>query len=71
MPKDEIEIPFRWTCPKCKHAQTDTTNAEYGPFYSATCGQCGGWFDQFEMSLEDWNNFQEAVDKAEEMAAIS
>lgn len=39
--QDGLEAEVKWTCPKCNHTQTDSVHPELGPFFSATCGECG------------------------------
>ena len=58
------EHPFTWHCPKCKATQTDTVNAALGPFISVTCGTCGAALGADELSKEDREAFESAVEKA-------
>jgi hypothetical protein len=62
----KIEIPFEWTCPSCKHKQTDTVNPILGPFFSVICGECQAGFAEYELDPQDCDAFDLAVAKAEE-----
>jgi rubredoxin len=54
-----------WTCPNCKHVQSDTVHPELGPFFSCTCGNCGHVFENHQLSEADRETWERARAQAE------
>ena len=66
----EIEIPFRWKCPKCGHVQSDTVNPDLGPYLNVICHDCQHVTEQQEMDSESADNWERAMRNASEPVRV-